>query len=304
MEVVAIVISNESSVELARRKTAMWGCNSTSNDVSHAGYLGGNDNLTLLAVGRVTHFESMRRGLEAKGYRIEVSSDDAEVLRSLSEAEPSIILVDLDSGCFDDDRYLLRTIRERYDTPIIGILSVDDLTTVDEGLELEFDDYVSRVVCSAELDLRIRLILAGRGASRQRIAPRDRRVRGDRRRMHRGRRQTERHKALHSQASPRITVGPFEIDDDHKTVSIGGQPCRLSPKEYTLLKLLAEATDRVVSMEEIVASLWPGSTHADINDVQQYVHLLRKKVEVDPKRPLRIKTIKGFGYVLVVDDTA
>ncbi len=58
--------------------------------------------------------------------------------------------------------------------------------------------------------------------------------------------------------------------------------------------------DRVISDEEIIDYLWPGNSHATKADLHQYMYLLRKKIEENPKKPMWITTVKGFGYRLLV----
>jgi len=297
------MIADNNDVALAKKKEMLeLGHESTSVDHSLDIDNGRKCELVLLVADSETRFGPLRRGLESKAYRVRILCDSTDVLRTLREIPPSLVLVDLGARCLDDDRVWLRTACERYEVPVIGIVPVHEDAKTNDLLTLEFDDFVARTACWAELDLRIRLLLARWAVRSEQTAPIERRVRGDRRRLHLGRREIERHKALRSKASPRLTVGPFEIDDYHKTVRVSGHLRRLSPKEYVLLKRLAESTERVVSSEEIVTLLWPESVHASNNEVQQYVHLLRRKVEVDPKRPRWIKTIKGFGYMLVVDE--
>jgi len=98
----------------------------------------------------------------------------------------------------------------------------------------------------------------------------------------------------------------LKIDDLRKQVSIKGRTISLSPKEYQLLKLLASSPGRVFTSEEILFELWrpseeaEGKNYADGQDVQKYVYLLRKKLEIDPKEPELVVTVRGFGYRLGV----
>ena len=77
-------------------------------------------------------------------------------------------------------------------------------------------------------------------------------------------------------------------------------------KEYQLLKLLASSPGRVFTTPEILKELWPSNpnsderTYADAQDVQKYVYLLRKKLEIDPQKPDLVITVRGFGYRLGV----
>ena len=93
---------------------------------------------------------------------------------------------------------------------------------------------------------------------------------------------------------------PFTIDDRRKVVIIGERELRLTPTEYELLSLLALEQGRVYSNEEIIAHIWVSAGRASLSDFQQYVHLLRKKIESDPRHPKWIITVSGFGYKLEI----
>ena len=95
-----------------------------------------------------------------------------------------------------------------------------------------------------------------------------------------------------------LQAGPCQIDDRSKVVRLQGKVIGLSPKEYELLRLLTSEPGRVFSCKEIIARLWSASPRADANDVKQYIHLLRSRLEEDPMHPQWIVTVKGFGYKL------
>lgn len=98
-----------------------------------------------------------------------------------------------------------------------------------------------------------------------------------------------------------IVVGPFTINDCSKIVYIEDKRCKLSPKEYKLLKRLALEPGRVVSNEELISELWQPHSNASTNDVKQYVHLLRRRIEPNPQQPRWIENVRGFGYRLAID---
>ena len=79
---------------------------------------------------------------------------------------------------------------------------------------------------------------------------------------------------------------------------IGDREVQLAPKEYSLLKTLAEQPGRVFSEQELIRSVWPEGGLATSSDVKRYIYLLRKKVELDPQNPQFILTVRGFGYKL------
>jgi DNA-binding response OmpR family regulator len=93
-------------------------------------------------------------------------------------------------------------------------------------------------------------------------------------------------------------LGLFKIDRDCQDVYLKGKNLELSTKEFKLFKLLAEDPERVCTTEKLITNLWPNRRRANKSDLYQYMHLLRKKVELDPDNPHWIITIKGVGYKL------
>jgi len=97
---------------------------------------------------------------------------------------------------------------------------------------------------------------------------------------------------------PPLRAGPLVIDPQSKEVRLWDERVSLSPKEYELIRLLASEPGRVFSTHEILERVWPQGYTATAKDVKQYIYLLRKKLEPDPKRPQLIVTVRGFGYKL------
>jgi len=91
-------------------------------------------------------------------------------------------------------------------------------------------------------------------------------------------------------------IGQLGIDDVRKQVEVRGRPVELSPKEFDLLTLLCAEPGRVYSNEEILGKIWAQHSFASAQDVKQYVYFLRRKLELDPKKPTIILTVRGFGY--------
>ncbi len=259
------------------------------------------ETISVLVVERAAQLKPLQQDLQAQGYQVSGACKSIEALRILKETVPKLIILDVSLGSLND-WHLLKAIRDLSDAPILGRVDLNNITGIGEGLKLGIDDYVSRSVDLSELNVRIRVALVHAQRRRQPILPKERRSGVDRRKMPLGRRRTDQQKVLFGESVVCLTAGPFKIDDRHKTVTVEGKERWLSPKEYTLLKLLVAVPGRVVSNEQIIAALWPRSSRATNSDVQQYVHLLRTKVEKNPRQPLWIKTVKGFGYRLASTD--
>jgi DNA-binding response OmpR family regulator len=88
------------------------------------------------------------------------------------------------------------------------------------------------------------------------------------------------------------------VDERKKVVCIGDREIRLTPKEFKLFGLLSSEPGRIYSVAEIIDCTWPTESRASVEDVQQYIYMLRRKLEIDPKQPELIVTVHGFGYGL------
>ena len=96
-----------------------------------------------------------------------------------------------------------------------------------------------------------------------------------------------------------IQVGGLCIDEAAKKVSLAGREVRLTPKQYTLLSLLASDVGRVFSEAEILKVVWSESDYADSKDVKQYIYLLRRRLaEANTEGGRLVVNAPGFGYKL------
>ncbi len=107
-------------------------------------------------------------------------------------------------------------------------------------------------------------------------------------------------RAVLRRTHPSLSELPLRIDDQRKQVWIGERCVTLSPKEYSLVSLLASSPGQVFSSDDIVEALWSRPSYATGQDAQKYVYLLRRKIERDPTRPEIILTVRGFGYRLAL----
>lgn len=197
--------------------------------------------------------------LTAEGYEVYIALNAAEGLRLFAEEEPDLVLLDLMLP--DRDGWeVLQEIRRLSDRPVIMLTALGRVDDKVKALSsLKADDYITKPFELDEIKARIEAVLR-----RYRPQRRDYRI---------------------------------FIDDTRKTVWVQEREVSLSPKEYSLLKLLTSKPGQVFSSEEILAHVWPQEgSYAGIQDVQKYVYLLRKKIENDPTHPEILLTVRGFGY--------
>jgi DNA-binding response OmpR family regulator len=168
----------------------------------------------------------------------------------------------------------LRTSGHRF--PVLILTARSQESDVVLGFDFGADDYVTKPFSTAELLARVRALL--------------RRVQtgGD------GAGGTE------GEASgARLTFGNVEVSTETRTVTRGGAPVELTPKEFDLLVALLERRGAVISRQELLKEVW-GYGNADINTRTVDVHLseLRRKLEDDPSTPRYLLTVRKAGYRL------
>src|SRR6266576_1237158 len=78
----------------------------------------------------------------------------------------------------------------------------------------------------------------------------------------------------------------------------GDRVIDVSAREFDILRLLAEAAERVVERQQLFASVWGPSFFGDERALDVYIRMIRKKVEPDPSRPIYLHTVRGVGYRL------
>ena len=210
----------------------------------------------------------LRYNLEQSGFKVDVAFDGEEALRAVQEDVPDLILLDwmlpLMSGI-----EVCRQLRRQTATanvPIIMLTARGEEGDRVRGLDAGADDYVPKPFEPAELTLRINAIL------RRTLATR-------------------------GEAPEIVTFGPFSFNSARGELSREGATVRLTEAEVALLRILAQRPGEVVSREELAKRTGAGLERSV--DVQ--VTRLRRKVEVDPRAPVFLQTVRGVGYRLAAD---
>lgn len=151
--------------------------------------------------------------------------------------------------------------------PIIMLTARGDAADRIVGLELGADDYLPKPFEPRELLARLRAIL----------------------------RRSERGQVGGGEAILRF--GRLEIDCDTYQVRLGGETRSLTAHQFALLRLLARNAGRVLSRDWLLDALSGSRAEGFDRSIDVHVSKLRAVIEDDPKRPRRILTLRGAGYV-------
>ncbi len=205
--------------------------------------------------------EGLAFSLNAEGYHTDQAETKRDGLELIRKNVYDLILLDCnlpDGNGFD----LCREVRSWSDVPLLMLTARDSEIDEVRALELGVDDYMSKPFSIAVLKARIKK-LTGRGKKGQ-----------------------------------RLVSGGIMVDTDHWKVYKDGEEVLFSKLEYKLLLYFLENKNRVLSKEQILERIWDADgKFVDENTVSVHVRRIRMKIEEDPSRPQRLKTVHGIGYI-------
>lgn len=209
----------------------------------------------------------LRISLEAGGYHVHEAGTGKEAIFGAAKVRPDLIILDL--GLPDTDGItVLKQLREWTKTPVI-ILSVrdadaDKVAALDAGA----DDYLTKPFSTEELLARLRVAL------RHTLPEPDLRL---------------------------FTTGDLQVDLTRRLVTRRGEPVKLTPTEYALLRLLVQHAGRVLTHRQILKEVWGPAYSEENHYLRVYFSQLRQKLEENPALPKYLLTEPGVGYRLAVD---
>ncbi len=101
---------------------------------------------------------------------------------------------------------------------------------------------------------------------------------------------------LRSPAPPAcLDYGSLKIDLVQRQVRLKGTVIDLTPQEFSLLYVLAQAEGTAISRAELLQRAWPDEIN-NPRTVDTHILSLRKKIELDPQQPNLIQTVRNVGY--------
>lgn len=248
----------------------------------------------------IQNFNEITELFNSVGASVVLASGSEEISPLLESDKFELALVSLLLVCGDQWR-LLQSIKKNISL-IIGLTDSSSSMLMQEGILHGIDSYMTKPIDRLSLQLYLPAILShcrsNKSASGSAHDKEQRQIH-DRRSPLSSRRWYDRlkHMPYVTHNDTTFKIGAFEINDLQKAISLNGQKIGCSPKEYKLLHFLIRNHGRVLSTQEILGHIWPDNDRASEEDVKQYIHLLRKKIEPDPARPNYIHTVKGFGYL-------
>ena len=201
--------------------------------------------------------------LKNADYEVVSFETAAEFGKRLKERVPDLLLLDLMLPDADGLR-LVTQLRQNVMTMSLPVIMVTAKTTeIDKvrGLDSGADDYLTKPFSVMELISRVKALLR-------------RSMKGLKERV--------------------ITIGEISLDVERRKVTVAGERCELTYKEYELLKLLMNNAGIVTPREEILSKVWETDFEGESRTIDMHIKTLRQKLGSSANR---IKTVRNVGYL-------
>lgn len=203
--------------------------------------------------------------LQAFGYQVSAFETAGEGIAALEKEAPDLMLFDIMLPDIDGVE-AVRQIRKNpaYETlPIMMLTAKNSELDKVAGLDAGADDYLTKPFGILELKARVQALL----------------------------RRTAR-----SHRTSVLTGQDLTLNCDTRDVTKNGKPLELTYKEFELLKLLMENSDRVMTRSELLNLVWGIDFEGETRTLDMHVRTLRQKLGDDAENPRYIRTVRGVGY--------
>ena len=170
---------------------------------------------------------------------------------------------------------ICQSIRKSSNVPIIMLTAKDDENDKIRGLEMGADDYITKPFSVKELISRIKAVL----------------------------RRTKNSELLNGLSEDinsvkEIKIGNIAMNPLRYEVKIDDEIIELRPREFELLYYLCENAGNIISRDKLFSKVWGYSFAGNSKTLDVHIQRIRERIEVNPKSPKRLITIRGVGYKL------
>ena len=216
--------------------------------------------------------DMLERYLGKQGYSVRTAVDSAAMNQLMGEYSFDLVILDL-MLAGEDGLTLARRIRENSDLPIIMLTAKSDEIDRIIGLEMGADDYLPKPFNPRELLARMKSVLRRAGTEKA-------------------------GKAKSAQPGEVACFDGWALDTAKREVrSAANGSVDLTSGEFDLLSAFVAHPRRTLSREQLLDFAHGGKRFPFDRSIDIQVMRLRRKIEIDPKNPLMIKTIHGAGYI-------
>lgn len=215
----------------------------------------------------------VRYALTDEGYEVVAAYNGADALVLAREQRPDAIVLDIVMPGLNGIElcHQLRRDAGLASIPILFLSARGAVVDRIQGLNEGGDDYMGKPFDLEELKARIKALL----------------------------RRSEGARHMVSEVSHVLVVGPLRLDRSARSLEVEGAPVSVTPAEFTLLAFMMAQPGEVFSSRQLLEQVWgypPGTSDPGL--VRWHVKNLREKIEQNPAKPIFIRTVPRYGYIL------
>ncbi len=199
--------------------------------------------------------------LQQAGYVVSQCNSFAQARNAFLQRQPTLAIIDSDLPDGDGIE-LCRWLYQQHQSLILILSARNTEKDVVNGLKAGADDYLRKPFGMQEFMARLEALMR---RVKTPVAP------------------------LH------LEYGDLKIDLAQRRVQVQGEYIDLTPQEFSLLYVLAQAGGNSLSRSELLRRAWPDAID-NPRTIDTHVLSLRKKIEIDPRQPSLIQTVRNVGY--------
>jgi two-component system OmpR family response regulator len=200
---------------------------------------------------------SVKRGLEAEGFAVDVASTGTDGLWLATEQPYDVIILDVMLPGLNGYKVCAALRAKEIWTPVLMLTAKDGELDEAEALDTGADDFLAKPFSFIVLVAHVRALLRRGGTARPAV----------------------------------LRVGTIELDLSKRMCALDGMPVELTPREFSILEYLMRRRGDVVPKTEILEHVWDFAYEGGDNVVEVHVSALRRKLGTTA-----IETVRGGGY--------
>ncbi len=217
----------------------------------------------LLIEGKRSEYPSFSAGLTKKGFHVESVPNGNAALARLAAAVPHLVIVDAASMRTSGKRICQSLRQHSAALPVMLVLAHEEPDGSEKG--------IANVVLVQPFTLQ-KLI--------NRIRP-----------------------LIPAESRDVLSAGPLQLDVEQRIVRCGSRQARLTPRLVVLLTILMEHPGELIDRKELFRQVWDTAYTVDTRTLDVHISWLRQAVEEDPRHPRFLKTVRGAGYRLDIENS-
>ena len=206
--------------------------------------------------------------LKNQGYRVWKAANGKEGLEVVAAQEIHLAILDIMMPVMDGVTMLMKLREQNKEFPVIMLSAKSEEVDKIMGLNMGADDYLVKPFFRDELLARVHSLL--------------------RRYLSLG--------SASDNSGSLLQYYELTLNTELKKLYVRGDEVRLTATEYKIMSLLLSRPGRIFPAEEIYERVWEQDSYSVENTVMIHINRLRKKIELNPKKPEYLKVVWGIGY--------